>query len=299
MSQVSVGEVLFGWGAPTEVSLKNRIIGFISMQRPAITVIYSFPLVISTAALAGARLDDPRFPIGLVMVYLLMAANLVINDFVDAERDNRKWSLRPLATGLISKTEATLYIFILAGISFAIALAVFNWLSAAIIVLVFIAAYIYVRYTRDRIGYLTVVVCEALIPLAVWAAISPGTILTLVPWLLVALRGVYAVGINTANEATDKVSVKPLFVRVTPFVEKVDYGAAVIVSLFIGILLIFYAQLSWLYLIVLAVTTAWAFTAVKSVGTQRSPEAVGKNIMTFTLSMAISLLSLAVFAWIK
>ena len=51
MSQVSVGEVLFGWGAPAEVSLKNRIIGFISMQRPAITVIYSFPLVISTAAL--------------------------------------------------------------------------------------------------------------------------------------------------------------------------------------------------------------------------------------------------------
>ena len=94
-------------------------------------------------------------------------------------------------------------------------------------------------------------------------------------------------------------SVKPLFVRVTPFWEKVDYGAAVIVSLFIGILLIFYAQLSWLYLIVLAVTTAWGLTAVKRVGTQRSPEAVGKNIMTFTLSMAVSLLSLAVFAWIK
>lgn len=74
-----------------------------------------------------------------------MAANLVINDFVDAERDEWKWSLRPLATGLTSKTEATFYIFILAGISFAIALVVFNWLSAAIIVLVFIAAYIYVR----------------------------------------------------------------------------------------------------------------------------------------------------------
>jgi len=109
----------------------------------------------------------------------------------------------------------------------------------------------------------------------------------------------YDIGVNTANEATEKVSVKPLFVRVTPFMEKVDYGAAVIVSLFIGILLIYYAQLSWLYLIVLAVTTAWALTAVKSVGSQRSPEAVQKNVMTFILSMAVSLLGLAVFAWIK
>ena len=61
----------------------------------------------------------------------------------------------------------------------------------------------------------------------------------------------YDVGINAVNEATDKVPVKPLFVQFTPFTEKVDYGAAVIVSLFIGILLIIYAQLSWLYLIVL------------------------------------------------
>jgi 4-hydroxybenzoate polyprenyltransferase len=291
--------VLFGWGAPTEVSLRNRIIGFIELQRPAIIVFYSFPLVISTAALAGARLDDPRWPIGLVMLWLLMAANLVINDVVDAERDKRKWALRPLATGLISKTEATLYVFILAGIAFTIALVVFNWLSAAIIVLDSITAYIYVRYTRDRIGYLTVVVPAGLIPLAVWAAISPETILTVIPWLLVALRVFYDVGINTANEATDKVPVKPLLVRFTPFMEKVDYSAAVIVSLFLGILIIYYAQLSWLYLIVLAVTTAWALTAVKSVGSQRSPEAVGKNIMTFTLSMAVSLLGLAVFAWIK
>ena len=106
-------------------------------------------------------------------------------------------------------------------------------------------------------------------------------------------------GLNTANEATDKVSVKPFFVRVTPFMEKVDYSAGVVVSLFIGIPRIFYAQLSWLYLIVLAATTVWALTAVKSVGTQRSPEAVGKNIMIITLSMAVSLLGLAVFAWIK
>jgi 4-hydroxybenzoate polyprenyltransferase len=246
--------------------VKNRIIRFIELQRPVINVIGFFPLVMAAAALAGGRLDDPRFPFGLIMVYLLVASNLVVNDRVDAERDKRKWPLRPLATGLISNTEATLYIFTLAGLSFAIALVVFNWLSAAITFFIFILAYIYARYTRDNVGYLTVLVPGALIPLAVWAAISPETILTPVPWLLVALRGVYGMAINTANEATDKVPVKPLFVQVRPFTEKVVYAAAVIVSLFIGILLIFYAQVSWLYLVVLVVATAYALIAAKSVG---------------------------------
>ena len=89
------------------------------------------------------------------MVWLLVASNHVVNSVVDAERDKRKWPLRPLATGLISKTEATLYIFILAGLAFAIALVVFNWLSAAITFFIFIIGYIYARYTRDGIGYLT------------------------------------------------------------------------------------------------------------------------------------------------
>ncbi len=299
MSQVSVREVLLGWGAPNEVSPRNRIIGFIELQRPLINVIGFFPLVIAAAALAGGRLDDPRSPFGLVMVYFLVASSLIVNDLCDSERDKLKWPLRPLATGLISKTEATLYMFILAGLSFVIALVVFNWLSAAITFVIFILAYIYARYTRDNVGYLTVLIPGALIPLAVWAAISPGTIVTPVPWLLVALRGVYGMAVNTANEATDKVPVKPLFVHVRPFTEKVVYVTVLITSFFIGILIIYYAQVSWLYLIVLAVATAYAFTAVKSLGSQRSPKAVQKNVMIFAISTAVSLLGLAVFAWIK
>jgi len=65
MSQVSVREVLFGHAAPAEPTLKNRIIGFIELQRPAIIVLPFFPLVFSTAALAGARLDDQGGQSGL------------------------------------------------------------------------------------------------------------------------------------------------------------------------------------------------------------------------------------------
>ena len=86
------------------------------------------------------------------MVWLLVASDLIINSVVDAERDKRKWPLRPLASGLISKSEGTLYSIILAGTAFTIALVVFNRLSAAIVFLVLILGYIYVRYTRDGIG---------------------------------------------------------------------------------------------------------------------------------------------------
>jgi hypothetical protein len=43
---------------------------------------------------------------------------------------------------------------IMAGIELAMAALIFNWLFAAILLLVFTIAYVYVRYTRDKIGYL-------------------------------------------------------------------------------------------------------------------------------------------------
>ncbi len=265
----------------------------------AIIAIRSLPLVVATAALAGMRLSDPRVPFGLIAMWLLTASSNVVNSVVDAERDKLKWPLRPLATGLISKTEATLYIFILAGLGFATLLVVFNWLSAAITFLIFMLGYVYARYTRDGIGYLTVLVPVALIPLTVWAAISPETIVTPVPWLLVGLMVVIPMAINVANEATDKVPVKALFVPLRPFTEMVLYVAAVISSLFIGILIIVYAQVSWLYVVVLVAVTASALTAAKYLWSQRSTEVVKKSFKIIALSNGISLLSLAVFAWIK
>jgi 4-hydroxybenzoate polyprenyltransferase len=235
------------------------------------------------------------------VVWLLVASDHVVNDVVDAERDKRKWPLRPLASGLISKSEGVLYSIILAGLAFTIALVVFNWLFAAItfFFLVVVLAYIYAQYTRDPVGYFTVLVPWSLIPLAVWVAISPGTIVTPVPWLLAVFCVAEGAAEITASEATDKVPVKAIFVPFRPFTEMVVYVAAVIIALFIGTLIVFYAQVSWLYVVVLAVMTACALTAAKSLGSQRSPETVKKTFMIITISKAVSLLTLAVFAWIK
>jgi len=100
VSQVSIGDVLFDFAAPTEVSLRNRIIGFIALQRLAIIAIIPLPIVIATAALACVRLDDPRFPLGIIMVWLLVASNHVVNSVADAERDKRKWPLATIGNGV-------------------------------------------------------------------------------------------------------------------------------------------------------------------------------------------------------
>ena len=100
MSQVSIGDVLFGWAAPTEVSLKNRIIALIALQRPATIVLGFFPLAMAQRLCAGARLDDPRFPFGLIMVWLLVSSDHVINDVFDAERDKRKWPAAAIGNGV-------------------------------------------------------------------------------------------------------------------------------------------------------------------------------------------------------
>jgi len=48
------------------------------------------------------------------------------NDIIDAERDKTKWPLKPLATGLLSRSAAALYAVILSAIGIVITIVVFN-----------------------------------------------------------------------------------------------------------------------------------------------------------------------------
>ncbi len=128
-STVSVADVLFGQAAPTEPSFRNKIIAFITVQRIAIGIM-TVPIVIAPWALAGGRFTDPRLPFLLIVAWLVVTASNITNDIVDAERDKRKWPLRPIPTGLISRYAATLYVIIIAGIALVIAGLIFNWLFA-------------------------------------------------------------------------------------------------------------------------------------------------------------------------
>jgi 4-hydroxybenzoate polyprenyltransferase len=100
----------------------------------------------------------------IIVAFLGGTAASMTNDIVDMERDKRKWPLKPLATGLISRSEAVLYTVILAGAALAIAALAFNWFFTTLLLVALGLSYLYVHYTRDHVGYLTVIPVFACLP---------------------------------------------------------------------------------------------------------------------------------------
>ena len=208
-AQVSAADVLFYRNAPTEPSFRNRIIGLIALPGIGIDITV-LPLAIGTAALAGARFDDLRLLPLLVTVFLAAGVANMVNDIVDAERDKAKWPLRPLATGLLSRSEAVLFTAIWVVIGIVMAITIFNWLFLALGLLVLVLNFAYSRYLRDNVGYLTVMLPLALAPVGIWAAFSPATILTPLPWLLAIFLALYSPVPSTMQEALDPAGSHPL-----------------------------------------------------------------------------------------
>jgi len=296
-AQVSAADVLFYRNAPTERSFRNRIIALIALSGVGIDIV-SLLLAIGTAALAGARFNDLRLLPLLIIVFLALGVANMVNDIVDAERDKTKWPLRPLATGLLSRPEAVLFTSILSAIGIVMAIVIFNWLFLALGLLVLGLNFAYSRYLRDNIGYLTVMLPLALAPVAIWAAFSPDTILTPLPWLLAIFLAVYSPVPSMMQEALDP-RVPTLFIRLRPATERALYVAFVIALFVFGVAILLYAQLSWLFVVVLAVLTVWLLIQARNLGDDRSREKLETGFKVTMASVALYWLSLAVFAWAR
>jgi 4-hydroxybenzoate polyprenyltransferase len=296
-AHVSAPDVLFYRNAPTERSFRNRIIGLIALPGVGINIA-AMPLTLGVAALSGVRFNDPRLLALIIVVFLAGCVANMTNDFIDAERDKTKWPLRPLATGLLSRSEAVLYLAILSAIGIMIAIVVFNWLFLALGLLVLALNYVYSHYTRDTIGYLTVMVPLGLSPVAIWSAFSPETVLTPLPWLLGIFVAVYAPVPSMMQEALDP-QVPALFVRPRPAIERMLYGMFAIALFVSGVAIFLYAQLSWLFVVVLAVLTVWLLTQANNLGEERSREKLETGFKITMASIALYWLSLTAFAWAR
>jgi 4-hydroxybenzoate polyprenyltransferase len=293
---VSVSQVLSGQAAPTEPSLRNKVIGYITLQR-IIVNIFLFFTIIGFVALAGEQFNARLLFFMFIVVYLFSAAGNIINDVVDFERDKRKWPLRPLATGLISRSAAVLYGAAIAGIGLVIAGLAFNWLFAAMMFLVLMMSYAYVSL-RDKIGYFTILWLGALLPAAIWTAVSLETVFTPLFWVAVIAGTAEASVITIVNEAPDPL-IPALFIRPRPFTEMVLYVISVIITFFAGVAVFFYTKLDWLFIPVIIAITAWALAAVRYLGVHRSPTMLEKAYFIISLHAPVYALSLAVFLWIK
>jgi len=258
----------------------------------------ALPAVLGITALARGNFSDPRLPILFIVVLLVFISGNAMNDIHDSERDKQKWPQRPLASGLISRSVATFYAITIAVPAILLAGFFYGWLCAALWLLVLVLGYFYSHYARDRIGHLTVIVPEALIALAIWSAVSPETILTPLPWLIVIILAAAGAALNFTSESFLP-EVKALVVQPRPFVEMGLYVTCVLICFSAGTAIFFYAKLSWVYMLVMITLTVWALTSAKCFGAQRSPEMAKKAYMTWAVQVTILALNITFFSWIK
>jgi 4-hydroxybenzoate polyprenyltransferase len=295
-TRVSVADVLSGIAAPPKRSSRNRIVGFITLQRVGLCVaVLPFPL--GVAALAGAKFNLELLPL-IIVAFLGGTAASMTNDIVDMERDKRKWPLKPLATGLVSRSEAVFYTVILAGLALAIAAFVFNLLFTALLLIALGLSYVYARYARDAVGYLTIIPVFACLPLAIWGGISPSTILTPLPWLIVIFGAAWTSAVQITHEGLDP-TIPALVVRPRPAVEGILYIAAVLVMLLVGMAIFLYTRLSPLYLVALATLIAWMLIYAKDLGESRSREKLESAYKIIFASISFYFLLIAIFVWTK
>jgi 4-hydroxybenzoate polyprenyltransferase len=294
--KVSAADVLSGIAAPSERTFRNRIVGLIALQRVGLCIAV-LPFALGVAALAGASLNLQLLPL-IVVAFLGGTAASMTNDIIDMERDKQKWPLKPLATGLVSRSDALLYTVILAGLALAIAALDFNWLFTTLVLVALGLSYLYARYTRDNIGYLTIIPVFACLPVAIWGAISLGTVLTPLPWLIVIFGAAWTTAVQITHEGLDP-AIPALFVRPRPTTERTLYIIAIIVMFFVGIAVFFYAQLSSLYLVVLTILIAWILILAKNLGENRSREKLESAYKVIFVSISFYFLLIAIFVWIK
>jgi 4-hydroxybenzoate polyprenyltransferase len=296
-AKVSASDVLMLKMAPAERSFRNKIVGLIALAGLGLDILV-LPFVIGTAALSGASFNDLRLLPLLFVVFIAAGVANITNDLIDAERDKTKWPLKPLSTGLISKSEAVLYAAILSAIGIVIAIVFFNWLFLALGLLVLIGNLVYSLYMRNNIGYLTVILPFVLVPVGVWSAFSPETVLTPLPWLLALFLIAYQPAIQITHEGLDP-NIPALFIRPRPTVERALYVASVIAVFVIGIAILLYAQLSWLFAVVLAAFTAVLLTLAKNLGDNRTREKLETSFKVTMAGNFIYWLGIAIFVWIK
>jgi 4-hydroxybenzoate polyprenyltransferase len=254
------------------------------------------PIAAAPYALAGGQVDAKLF-FFLLVAFLVSIATNVINDLADVERDKTKWPLRPLPSGLLSKRLAAIYVLITAGIALVIAGVMFNSLFLALVLLLIALAAVYAGYTRDHIGHLTTVLPIASVPVVAWSAVSPETVLTPLPWLLVLLTAATVPPGQLFNQ--ERIPGKSLFVMFKPSTNKVLYIASAALIFLIGTAFFLYVQLAWPFMVVLAAFVIWTLAQARYFGKPDSAEKLTTRTPLFFMWLSVFWLTIALLAWIK
>jgi 4-hydroxybenzoate polyprenyltransferase len=176
--------VIYGMGIPQGEGLKNKILAFVCMQRPAIAIMG--PLMFFAAAILAIGRIPPIEDIifGSVAVYLLSAAEHSIDDTIDKEIDKVKWPTRPLPSGILQRRTGAIYAISMASVGVLISYFIFNWQLVVVELFALGLGTLY-PFMRNKVGYLVLAPIPPLIGVGGWVAYSPDTLfMSPLPWIL-------------------------------------------------------------------------------------------------------------------
>jgi predicted cobalt transporter CbtA len=108
-----------------------------------------------------------------------------------------------------------------------------------------------------------------------------------------------ATQVQITHEGLDP-TIPALFVRPRPTTERALYVVSVIITFFVGVAIYFYAQISWVFVVALAVLTALMMTPARNLGDNRSREKLEAGFkITIVTVLLIYWLLVLICVWIK
>jgi 4-hydroxybenzoate polyprenyltransferase len=168
----------------TEYNFKDKLVGYLTLVKPPFVLMTPFNAASAAVLSIGGYPSWKVCLAGFLTAFLSSAGVNIYNRYADKERDKIAWPSRAIPSGRINARHVLILTLLLFAVSLVFCWFYFNPTAFWILLGGIILGSLYSTILRDKVGYLSLPPIEGLIFLAGWAALSPGTIFTLTPWVL-------------------------------------------------------------------------------------------------------------------
>lgn len=230
---------------------------------------------------------------------------VILNNYMDRNRDRTIWPERPIPSGRVKAVNALFLAIFLFICALLFSWFLFNTVTFIILLLAIALGSLYSAYLRDKVGYLSLPPIVGLVYLGGWAAFSAETVFTgVLPWYLYLLGLVwqtahimvyYPVHISLGVSAESAVRVPPAFFFVPSprLAAGIGVGFAGL-TIVLGILLPLLTPLSPLYLVLVLAAGIYALARGLELLTDASNREKGlrafSSLTVFRLIISIAIL---------
>jgi 4-hydroxybenzoate polyprenyltransferase len=296
------------WPLQSEYNLKEKLVGYLTLVRPIFVFMTPFNAA-SAAVLSISRYPSWKLCLGGFLTAAFASAGVnIFNRFADRERDKIAWPWRAIPSGRVKAGQALALTILLFLVSLALCWFYFNPVTFFILLIGIILGSLYSSYLRDKVGYLSLPPIEGLIFLAGWAALSPGTIFSLTPWILYLIglswqaahiMGHYLLHVRYDSNGNAIIKTPAFLGRPSPEIATLMAMGFLVVSFLLSLWLIQITKLNYIYLVLLLAIGVYAlYRTWILVKDSKNKEKLHKAWSSITLFRKVSAIAILISIFI-